>query len=297
VPQVEEIRQGGGEALTRADGSGASAGADVAPGDVGPGERGEPLPTDPGVDGQDGEPGEPTDPDRDNPLAGLPGFTPSQVSSAAEVPAPAAAAPVPAPGDAILLGVTVVRLTPAAPGELEPLREFLKADEASALNNDEATALSDLIGALESGGVVRVVTRPRLLCNDGQSAAVTVTLTGDAPGAPSEPVDLTLEFTPSVVASGGGGEGGAADARGLVKVDYNVRAARAGADAGVWVEGLGLAIGPRTRVAGTAVVAPEDTFYFVRRVGGVVGGDAGQAGSIELLVLVRPQPMGGELNK
>jgi hypothetical protein len=158
-------------------------------------------------------------------------------------------------------------------------------------------ALSDLIGALESGGVVRVVTRPRLLCNDGQSAAVTVTLTGDAPGAPSEPVDLTLEFTPSVVASGGGGEGGAADARGLVKVDYNVRAARAGADAGVWVEGLGLAIGPRTRVAGTAVVAPEDTFYFVRRVGGVVGGDAGQAGSIELLVLVRPQPMGGELNK
>lgn len=215
-------------------------------------------------------------------LSGIPGFVPAAPSGDAMGDDEAAQATGPIPDDApVIISVRLVELLAADAEALAPLRGFLSGDDAGSLNTTELEALDELMGVMIENGVVGQVAAPRVQVTAGERATVQI-LQAAAPGQPGSSV--SMELAPVLRPAG-------EDGSRLVELAYDFESER---DAETMIEilttGLGLDIGPRARVAGTAVVASQETFYMVRRF-------RGGAIDRELLILVRPQVLPGALNK
>lgn len=251
------------------------------------GERVNPVETNPDTEGQAGDASDDTDSAEaepsNNPLIGLPGFTPSQGSAAG----------TPETGSAVLTGplqvlvqATVYELTPSTPEDLAPIEQFLTGSPTQTLTPDALGAFGQLVATLNQAGVLRLVSSPRVLVPSGTGATIEITQLGGGQvgGLPTARSALQFSVSPTASVPADDTQPATVDTR------FELKFAEAESAFQVVSQDLGLNLGPRARVAGAATVTDQHTFFFARRV---VGGGEDR----ELLVLVRPQVMKADLTK
>lgn len=221
------------------------------------------------------EPGEDAEPDdhaaandepSDSSLVGLPGYVPPKGSDDANTAATFA------PGSPVVMKAMVVELTAENSAELAPLRAFLEGGEDATLDPSERAALDELIAALAERDVVRVVTAPSLVVEEGESGSLAV---GDEASG-----SVGLELAPRFLTN-------ADNSLRAVEIGFTLIVAEDGADLPILSDGLAL---PAGASGSRGAVANQDTFFFVRRA---VDDDTDR----EFLVLVTPRAMAGGVTK